>query len=114
MTERARDDAPEYRGAERRKHRLYVTKNTEYHLKDGVCVAVRDRQRGTWRLKHEALRRPLTGAVRFSGGGDACPTFDMPEVGDALFFGEGGSDVLTSLLLDVRRPEKDVVENYPL
>jgi hypothetical protein len=26
---------------EKRRHRMYVTRNTEYHLKDDICVAVR-------------------------------------------------------------------------
>ena len=32
-----------YSGPDRRKRRMYVTHNTEYHLHDGVCVAVRDK-----------------------------------------------------------------------
>lgn len=113
MRERSRQSGQKYSGIERRKHQLYVTKNTEYHLRDGVCVAVRDRHRGTWRLNHKTLNRSLTGAVRFTDG-DARPTFENPEVGDALFFGEGGGDVVTSSLLDVRRPDKGVVDSYPL
>ena len=37
---------PDYRGTERRRHRVYMTRNTEYHFRDGVCVAVRDRRTG--------------------------------------------------------------------
>ncbi|MFO0673294.1 MAG: hypothetical protein U0235_27385 [Polyangiaceae bacterium] len=34
-------------GPDRRRHRVYVTKNTEYHFRDGFCVAVRgDRRPG--------------------------------------------------------------------
>ena len=34
-----------FSGPDRRRHRVYVTKNTEYHFRDGFCVAVRDRRR---------------------------------------------------------------------
>ncbi len=36
----------DYAGPDRRRHRVYVTKNTEYHFRDGFCVAVRDRRTG--------------------------------------------------------------------
>jgi len=37
----------EFAGRDRRRHRIYVTKNTEYHFRDGFCIAVRDGGRGT-------------------------------------------------------------------
>ena len=37
---------PGYRGPERRRHRVFVTRNTEYHFRDGFCIAVRDRRTG--------------------------------------------------------------------
>ncbi len=93
---------------------MYVTRNTEYHFRQGVCIAVRDRERGTWQLSHHALDRPLSGAIRFRESGDAYPTLEQPEVGDALFFGAGGPDVITSAVFAIERPEKDVVESYPV
>src|SRR5690349_2628311 len=33
----------DYSGPERRRRVTYMTRNTEYHLEGGVCVAVRDR-----------------------------------------------------------------------
>ncbi len=35
-----------YEGPDRRVHRVIVTRNTEYHFRDGFCVAVRDRRTG--------------------------------------------------------------------
>jgi hypothetical protein len=98
---------------ERRRHRVYVTRNTEYHFRDDVCVAVRDRQGHRWLLTHKALDRQLTGSVRFGTNGDAYPSLDEPDIGDALFFGMGGPDVVTSVVATIERPAKDVVSNYP-
>ena len=35
-----------YQGPDRRIHRVFVTRNTEYHVRAGVCVAVRDLRGG--------------------------------------------------------------------
>jgi hypothetical protein len=98
---------------DRRRHRVYVTQNTEYHFRDDRCVAVRDRRGERWQLLHLALARQLTGSVRFGSNGDAYPSLDEPAVGDALFFGEDGPDVVTSVVAAIDRPAKDVVLAYP-
>jgi hypothetical protein len=103
-----------YKGKERRRRRMYVTRNTEYHFEGDRCVAVRDRNRGTWLMSHQALDRRLSGAIRFRAGGDAYPTLEAPAVGDALFFGSEGPDVITSLVAAIERPSRDQVEAYPL
>ncbi|HEX2730766.1 MAG TPA: hypothetical protein VHM70_04145 [Polyangiaceae bacterium] len=103
-----------YQGKERRQRRMYVTRNTEYHFQGDVCVAVRDRSKGTWLLSHQALDRQLSGAIRFRDGGDAYPTLEEPGVGDALFFGSKGPDVITSLVAAIERPSREQVEAYPL
>lgn len=92
---------------------MYVTRNTEYHFQDGVCIAVRDRNKGSWLLSHQALDRPLSGAIRFRKGGEAYPTLELPRVGDALFFGTKGPDVITSEIAAIERPPKKVVREYP-
>ena len=102
-----------YGGRERRRHRMYVTRNTEYHFRDGVCVAVRDRGSGSWLSSHLALNRKLSGGVRFQGNGTAIPCLEEPGVGDALFFGSGGRKLVTSLLCEIKRPEKKIVGFYP-
>lgn len=103
-----------YKGKERRTRRMYITRNTEYHFAGDRCIAVRDRNRGTWLLSHQALDRALSGAIRFREGGDAYPTLEEPKVGDALFFGSKGPDVITSLVASIERPSKELVEAYPL
>jgi hypothetical protein len=100
-----------YRGPERRRHRMFVTRNTEYHFKDEVCVAVRDRKSGKWLHSHLALQRRLAGSVRFEGGGCAVPAPRAPAVGEAMYFG-GGRELVTSLLCAIERPERRVVLEY--
>jgi hypothetical protein len=92
---------------------MFVTRNTEYHFRDGVCVAVRDRKSGTWLPAHLALRRTLTGRVRFQPNGVAIPGAGNPQVGEALYFGDDGRELVTSLLTAVERPEKALVTHYP-
>jgi hypothetical protein len=102
-----------YAGPERRVHRTYVTRNTEYHFRGQLCVAVRDRKSGTWLSGHLALNRVLSGGVRIAGNGAAVPLGSDPEPGDALFFGVGGRELITSALCAVERPDKRTVSSYP-
>jgi hypothetical protein len=104
---------PAYEGKERRRHRVYMTRNTEYHFRDGFCVAVRDRRTGEWLPGHLALRRQLFGGLRFFLNGGLLPNPGEPKVGEALFFGEGGRDLITSPLQSVERPPRELVEEYP-
>jgi hypothetical protein len=101
-----------YRGPDRRVHRLYVTRNTEYHFRGEVCVAVRDRRTGQWLDAHLAVKRKLTGGVKFHSNGVAVPSCAAPRVGEALYFDEEGRELITSLLSSIERPSKQVVETY--
>lgn len=106
-----------YQGPDRRRRVTYMTRNTEYHLESGVCVAVRDRATGNWQLCHGALGRRLSASVRQKEGLPPHPTMEAPEVGDALFFGPSGgpaADVLTSSLLSIERPQKATIDTYPV
>lgn len=103
-----------FRNDERRKRRAYVTRNTEYHFFEEVCVAVRDRNRGSWLLGHPALECRLSGSVRFRETGEAYPCLEPPRVGDALFFGENGPDIVTSAIAAIERPDPETVYSYPL
>jgi hypothetical protein len=105
---------PQYGGPERRRRRIYVTRNTEYHFLDDVCVAVKSRASNKWRLGHAALNHALTGCVRFAGDGEVQPKSREPELGDALFFADRGCDVITSVLIDIQRPSLETVESYPI
>jgi hypothetical protein len=106
-----------YAGPERRRRVAYVTRNTEYHVEGGRCVAVRDRASGNWQLCHTAIGRRLSASVRFKPGSAPYPTVEAPEVGDALFFAPPGADgveVLTSYLLSIERPQKATIAAYPV
>lgn len=98
---------------ERRRHRVYVTRNTEYHFRDGFCVAVRDRQSGDFLPGHLAIERRLHGGLRFSPNGAVVPNPDDPRPGEALYFAAEGRDLVTSPLERVERPTKRLVEAYP-
>jgi hypothetical protein len=101
-----------YGGPERRRHRVYVTKNTEYHFRDGFCVAVRDRRTGDFLHGHLALRRRVHGGLKFFLNGAIQPNPGEPNVGEALYFATDGRDLVTSPLESIERPSKDVVRAY--
>ena len=98
---------------ERRQHRVYVTRNTEYHLRGRICVAVRDRKTGRFFGSHLAVNRELSCAVRYQPSGTLLPLAALPQVGDALYFGSEGRELVTSLCSSIERPAKNVVAAYP-
>ena len=108
----------DYRGPDRRIHKVYVTKNTEYHVRKNVCVAVRDRTSKRWAEGHMALRLRVEGGVRVHSNGALIPIFTPPDAGDALFFSyktaEGEErQLVTSRIEEVGRPPKSDVNAYP-
>ena len=112
MAESVQKSDLSYQGRERRKHKVFLTRNTEYHFKGSMCVAVRDRRTGEWLPGHLALRRQLFGSIRFFMNGALLPSPGEPKIGEALFFGEGGRDLITSPLESVERPPKELVSEY--
>jgi len=104
----------EYTGPERRRRKVFLTRNTEYHFMDDVCIAVRQRDSGQWRIAHAALARTISGSVRFTANGNVQPTAGPPSVGDALFFAASGADVITSALTEVSRPLPQTIASYPI
>lgn len=102
-----------YKGNERRVHKVFVTRNTEYHVRRGLCVGVRDRRSGEWLRAHLALRNRVHGGIRFSRNGGLMPNPGLPNVGESLFFHASGRDLVTSPVLSVERPERTVVQAYP-
>jgi hypothetical protein len=102
-----------YRGPERRRHRVYLTRNTEYHFRDGFCVAVRDRRTGEFLHGHLALQRRIHGGLKFFEGGGIAPNAGEPRAGESLYFASEGRDLVTSPLESVERPSRDVVQAYP-
>ena len=102
-----------YRGPERRRHRIYVTRNTEYHVRDGFCVAVRDRQSGSFLHGHLALSRRIHGGLRFFESGGIAANPGDPRPGESLYFASEGRDLVTSALECVERPTRELVTAYP-
>lgn len=101
-----------YAGPERRKNRVFVTKNTEYHFRGDRCVAVRDRQSSKWLPSHLAIGRRLSGGVHFPRNGGAVPVLDLPSVGQALYFADDGRELITSAVCGLERPGRDALGNY--
>ncbi len=89
---------------DRRRHRIFATKHTEYHLRGDECVAVRDRGSGLWLVDHAALRLR---ALRLPPVGR-----DEQWLGRRIQFWSSKMDVLTSPVVEVDRPEMDVIDGY--
>jgi hypothetical protein len=105
--------AVDYQGPERRRHRVYLTRNTEYHFRDGFCVAVRDRRTGEFLHGHLALHRRVHGGLKFLEAGGMAPNAGEPRPGESLYFASEGRDLVTSALEGVERPSREVVSAYP-
>ncbi|QQR91906.1 MAG: hypothetical protein IPJ88_09525 [Myxococcales bacterium] len=104
---------PMYHESDRRVHRVYVTRNTEYHIRRDTCVGVRDISTGRWLGAHMALNRKLCGGLRFGEKGVE-PNSGEPDVGESLYFQSSGQDLVTSIVTEVQRPPKEVVATYTL
>lgn len=101
----------DYAGPERRKRRMYVTHNTEYHLHDGVCVAVRDKNTGEFDRSHLAIGHRLEGAL--AQGRGIAGFHAQPDVGDSMLFQAGKRELITSAVERVTRPPREIVQRYP-
>ena len=99
---------------ERRRHRVYVTRNTEYHFRDASCVAVRDRRTGDFLPGHLAISRTLQCGLKFFSNGAIVPNSGDPQPGEGLYFAAEGRDLVTSPLESIERPSKKLVDAYPL
>ncbi len=101
-----------YTGQDRRIHRVFVTRNTEYHVRRDLCIGVRDRRSGEWLRAHLALRSRIAGALRFSPSGGVMPNSGTPSVGESLCFHAAGRDLITSTIIAVQRPPRETVSTY--
>jgi hypothetical protein len=99
-----------FQGPERRRHKLYVTKNTEYHVRDGIVVAVRERGQEDWDVKHSAVGLAICGRIE---SGTYAPIEGDPTPGDRLYLAAGDDDVVTSTVIAVERPAREAVASYP-
>lgn len=103
-----------YQGTDRRRHRVYITRNTEYHLRDGICVAVRDRETRRFKPAHLAVNLRLEGGVKIYSNGACVPNIADPQPGDAIFFSvRDDRQLVTSRIEAVDRPTKRDVAQYP-
>ena len=112
------EDRTSYTGPERRIHNIYVTRNTEYHVRRGVCVAVRPRTpHAGWDDQHGAVWMHLEGTVK---PGTAMPMPGLPQVGCRMYFARGHLasssrlDILSSPVVAILRPPQEVVAQYPV
>jgi len=103
MTETKRD---------RRIHKVFVTQNTESHVRRDRCVAVRDRQSGRFVPRHLALFRKIAGAIGFMEDGSFRAERQLPEPGESLVF--EGTGAITSAVIAVERPPRTVAVRYPI
>lgn len=79
---------------ERRRHFVYVTRTGEYHVRDGVCVAVRRRGQESFDAGHLCEKRALARPAA---------------IGEPLAF-EGS--LATPVIVDMRRPPLADVARY--
>jgi hypothetical protein len=84
-------------------YRVYLTRNSEYHLENNVCVAVRDRRTGRWFDEHPALTRPLATAQLSANNFTSLHT---PNLGESLDFAQDGELLRTSPVLNIE--ERDM------
>ena len=92
---------------ERRRHVLFITRNTEYHCRGRECVGVRDRRSGAWLSRHPVVRATLLGGL------DEDRTLQrQPVVGSRLVFSGVQHTVVTSTVLFAGRPERESIFSY--
>ncbi len=89
---------------DRRRHRVFFTKHTEYHLRDDECVGVRDRGTGEWIRRHAALRLRAVALPELPASTEW--------IGQRIQFWGRATDVLTSPVVAVGRPRLDEVPAY--
>lgn len=80
-------------------YRVYLTKNSEYHVRGLVCLGVRDRRTGEWVEAHWALAQRLASAFPDATG--HMRTVELPVVGESLTFMVEGRPRQTSAILAV-------------
>lgn len=103
-----------YEGPERRIHKVFVTRNTEYYVREQLCVAVRDRSTGKWVTGHFAVDRAIMGAIRYLDSGALSAAPGLPQVGESMYFEELGGDLVTSAVVAVERPARELFQQLLL
>ncbi len=98
------------RTPERRVHHVFVTRDREYHVREGICVGVRARGDAGFVRGHVAVGCRVTGALALERGE---VTEGGPTVGQSLILATAAGRLLTGRVARVERPEHDVVRRYP-
>lgn len=112
-------DNPQTSGAEgpsrpeRRRHRVYATRHLEYHLRDGICVAVRDSLARCFVHGHVAIESTLHGGMTLDGPSPMLTHEGEPLLGESLVLTQGARRIVTAPLRLIGRPPLDVVKRYP-
>lgn len=101
-----------YMGPERRIYKVFVTRNSEYHMRRNTCVAIRDRKSGEWKRHHRALRQNLAGSILFEEDGNIRVSPGLPRVGESMYFEVGGIDLVTSSIVSVERSKMELISKY--
>jgi len=99
---------------EKRKNKMFVTRNTEYHVRDDVCVAVKKLDSGDWLMHSKALGARLiaTLSVTPKRTKGICSVF-WPEVGDHLvMYNTMGEDIITTRIRKIKRPPPHCLRYY--
>jgi hypothetical protein len=81
-------------------YQVFLTRNSEYHLRRHVCVGVRDRRTGRWFERHPALSHPLAGTVSTAG---ELALVQAPVLGEALEFDVNGAPLRTTPILTIEK-----------
>lgn len=100
-----------YDGPDRRVHKVYITKHTEYHVRDGEVIAVRPRGTKLWLEDHNALHMKIQGKIV---PGAFLPQPGPPRPGERIYMATQENDVVTSPIVAIVRPPRNTVAAYPL
>jgi hypothetical protein len=90
-----------FEGINRRVHTCFVTENCEYHTREGVCVAVRDRATSAWIAGHRAVGLAVDAVA---------PGTQF--LGSPLTLVDRESTFKTSPVVDILRPNRNEVDAY--
>jgi hypothetical protein len=89
---------------------VFITRNTEYHVRAGRVIAVRSLDTGAWIENHDALHMEVRGHIQPDA---AVPLPGPPSAGERFYLAGGGRDVVTSTVSSIERPPKSLVAQFP-
>jgi hypothetical protein len=84
-------------------YRVFLTHQSEYHIRGHVCFGVRSRRTGDWFAQHWALSRPL--ATAYADDHGRLRGLRLPAIGEPLCFQVEGELLETTPVLGVESRE---------